>query len=315
MTQHLYNIPPELRTYPQWVLWRYYRQQHRAKPAKLPCTLAGAAARTDNPATWTSFDAVRAAYNADRGRTFAGIGFVFSRSDPFVGVDLDNCISADGEELPWGLEFLAALKSYAEISPSGRGVKLIVRGRLGGEHPHQGTRVGGFGPDGAGAVELYEWGRFFALTGDRHADALPTIADRSAAVAQTYAAMRARQRGGTAARPPGPPAAVPTRQPNAADVADADRERRCRALLMLCPDSISGQGGHARFYRAACETVRFDLSDAAAWRVMRWWSESKSGGEPWSDREIDHKLRQARKFIAADRGRRLREPAARSRLG
>jgi hypothetical protein len=69
---------------------------------------------------------------------------------------------------------------------------------------------------------------------------------------------------------------------------------RCRAYLEKCPDSISGQGGHSKCFRAACECMRFGLSDDQAIDMLRWWSASKSGDEPWSEKEIAHKVRSAR---------------------
>ena len=59
-----------------------------------------------------------------------------------------------------------SLDTYAEVSPSGRGVKLVCRGRLrpGPDGRTRHKRVG-LGPDRTGSVELYDGRRFFTLTG------------------------------------------------------------------------------------------------------------------------------------------------------
>lgn len=70
----------------------------------------------------------------------------------------------------------------------------------------------------------------------------------------------------------------------------SERERRCRAYLTKCPEAISGQGGHDATLRAACECFRFGLDRATARSVMDWFNDSKTGGERWNDKEIEHKL-------------------------
>jgi len=75
----LENIPDELKARPQWVT-------HKKKIPFNPRT--GKAADTTDPATWGTFDE---AYQAAQRRHHAGIGYVFSPDDPYVGIDLDDC--------------------------------------------------------------------------------------------------------------------------------------------------------------------------------------------------------------------------------
>ena len=96
---------------------------------------------------------------------------------------------------------------------------------------------------------------------------------------------------------PATPVATPSN--DMSEVAMADRERRCVAYLGKCPDAISGQGGHDATLRAACECFRFGLDDDAAWRVMHWFNENKTGGEQWTDKELAHKIDDARPKVAA----------------
>ena len=98
---------------------------------------------------------------------FDGIGFVFTAGDPFAGVDLDSCRNAvTGAIEPWAQAIIDELNTYTEVSPSGCGVKLWLRGAV----PSGGRR--------SGQVELYSDRRFFTLTGQQLAGTPTTIYDR-----------------------------------------------------------------------------------------------------------------------------------------
>jgi len=130
-----------------------YRVEGRdGKPTKVPycATDPTRRARSTDPSTWTTFDeATAASSRAD------GIGFAFSPEDPFVGIDLDDCIDEHGEIEPWAAEIVERLDSYAERSPSGRGLHVIVAAKLTGSR----RRSGDF--------EVYDRGRYFTVTGQR----------------------------------------------------------------------------------------------------------------------------------------------------
>ena len=132
------NIPEELRRRRQWV---------NRDDWKIPQT-PGTKRRADSTdsETWRSFeDAV-----AD-GR---GLGFVFTSGDPYTGVDLDKCRDPEtGVVEEWAREIVEDLDGYVEISPSGTGFHIFVRGKL----PKSGRR---------GKVEAYSSERYFAMTGD-----------------------------------------------------------------------------------------------------------------------------------------------------
>ncbi len=158
------ELPAELTAVAQWLLWR--REDRHGRPTKVPyAAAAGRRADVTDPAAWATFAAARSALLAGRGR-YAGLGFAFAAGGPFCGVDLDDAITPAGRLLPWAARIVAALDTYAEVSPSGRGVKLVCRGQLrpgpDGRTRHKRVRLG---PDGAGSVELYDGRRFFTLTG------------------------------------------------------------------------------------------------------------------------------------------------------
>ncbi len=79
------DIPDELKGYNQWVVWRYEKDPKRDKPLKVPYSpLSGKRTGTTDKerSTWGSFDQAVTAYSSDH---FSGIGFVFHKSDRFVG--------------------------------------------------------------------------------------------------------------------------------------------------------------------------------------------------------------------------------------
>jgi len=158
------NIPDELRQRINWCLWRYETLEGSPKPTKVPYHPSGKHASSTDPQTWCSFgEAVIAAQDWTK---YNGIGFFFSKFDPYCGIDLDNPYEMldDGtpkyspdkqEEIRQRhIRILGAFPSYAETSPSGKGIHIIVRAKL--DH---GRRRDG--------VEMYPHSRYFTMTGNR----------------------------------------------------------------------------------------------------------------------------------------------------
>jgi putative DNA primase/helicase len=102
------------------------------------------------------------------------------RGGGLVGIDLDDGIDPETSALkPWAAALLARLDSYAEVSPSGTGLKVWVRGTK----PGTGWCKEPFAD---GEVEMYDRGRFFTVTGLRWPDTPATIQDRQQAVDDLY---------------------------------------------------------------------------------------------------------------------------------
>jgi len=146
------NVPPEIRPLPQWVAWRFEFRPGARKWAKVPVSPdSGEMARTNSPCTWASFEK---AVDFCQSKSLDGIGFVFTPDDPFCGVDLDHCRDRRTGQLTQPAEQqVRRLGSYTEISPSGTGLKCIVKGTL----PAGNRR--------AGNLELYNAGQYFTITG------------------------------------------------------------------------------------------------------------------------------------------------------
>jgi primase-polymerase (primpol)-like protein len=160
------ELPKEIVACPQWLCWR--EQDRDGKSTKVPIDpTSGSYASATDPSTWADFETARAYAETDA----AGLGFVFTDDDPFVGVDLDDCRVPETETtLDWAKEIVDTLNSYTEVSPSGTGYHVLVRGELPGDRNRKGS------------VELYETARFFTVTGN-HVENTPTeVRDRQDAL-------------------------------------------------------------------------------------------------------------------------------------
>jgi putative DNA primase/helicase len=114
------HIPEELRARPQWVVWKAVGE----KPDKLPYSArTGCKASSTDLMTWSTFEEALEAY---KNGEYAGLGFVFSSADPYTGIDLDDCVDADGEIAGWALEIVRYFDSYTELSATGSGLHIIV---------------------------------------------------------------------------------------------------------------------------------------------------------------------------------------------
>ncbi len=122
------------------------------------------AAQVNNPSTCSSFETCLGVYKAGG---YAGLGFVFTAADPYFGVDLDACRDPATDGLTgWGDAVLKHLSTYAEVSPSGTGVKCIGRGKLPGDkgRTKKPKGIDSFG-DKAPEIKFADHGAFWTLTG------------------------------------------------------------------------------------------------------------------------------------------------------
>ena len=298
------RVPNELRERPQWVLWRSTRRGG-GKPTKTPCKPNGEPALVDDPTTWTTFDEAAKTWSADPTR-FAGIGYVFAHDDPYVGVDLDGCIDRDGAIAAWADERLTSFGgSYAEISPSGTGIKIWARGRLNGPGKRLKLATGS-----RAAVEIYDRARFFCVTGAVFGEPCPSIPDRQEAADALYRWIEAERAGRRPPPPPAPPRAA-WRPRRAGGPTAADRARRYVARM---EGSIEGQGGDDQAFNVACALMqRFGLTTAEATPIYQEWNMRCE--PPWDDARLARNLRRAGGEVTDGRtpGWKLSEPQSNGR--
>jgi putative DNA primase/helicase len=164
------SIPDELKTRDQWVnfplIWDEARE-HYAKPPISAKTLRNAS--STNPATWATFDEALAAigktavYKDTKGEqlevTLAGVGFAGLEQTDLTGIDIDDCVNAEtGEIKQYALDVVELFNSYAEISPSGTGIRIFIKG----EKP---KRAWSGNKGGDYELEVYDSGRYLTVTG------------------------------------------------------------------------------------------------------------------------------------------------------
>ncbi len=76
---------------------------------------------------------------------------------------------------------------------------------------------------------------------------------------------------------------------------------RARRYLLTMPESISGQSGHDKAYRAACELIRgFSLPQSDAFELLQEFNERCQ--PPWTENELWHKIEQAEKHAEGQPG-------------
>lgn len=272
----VHHVPKLLRDVPQWVCWKTVLRDGRETKAPInPNT--GEWAKTNDSSTWSDFETALEQYQSSN--RLSGIGFVFTASDDFAGVDLDDCLDERGEFV-WGQDIVAGLNTYTEISPSGRGVKLFLQG----EKPAAaGCRKDGFGPLGIGKVEVYDRGRFFAVTG-RLMDGFPEMVEDRQSDFQSMCDWLW-------------PNKKPSPEPDKLTVEllrskEQPKSQACLDALQAMNVTDHNDGSH-RLYVACCRCVEHDPDDQEALDTIRDYEKSAPFPIYWSDAKILKRIRDA----------------------
>lgn len=167
------NIPQQLQQIPNWVIWRYEFESEKQRWTKVPY-IPGTTkkASSTKPGHWRSFSDAKQAY-LERTDYFDGVGFVLSLETRLVGIDFDDCFDINTGQLN---DFANSLlpNSYAEISPSGSGIKAFVFGQIETDRKTP-------------QVEVYSQKRFFTVTG-HSINSLP-ISQQQPAIDKIIAAL------------------------------------------------------------------------------------------------------------------------------
>lgn len=146
-------FPKELKELKQWCIWK--SEKRGGRYTKIPYSVNNRMAKSNDESTWATYEEAHAAlinHNAN------GLGFFFK--PPYVGIDIDD-IPNEIERFKKGetsenviSEIYESLRSYSEISPSGTGIHIILKGEIPGKRRRKDN------------YEMYSDGRFFTMTGD-----------------------------------------------------------------------------------------------------------------------------------------------------
>ena len=162
-------IPTELANSFQWIVWSYEvagRKNGKFGIDKVPYQARDPWLQSSRceASDWT--DLATALQCALTNPHIDGIGYFFSKNDGLIGVDFDNCRDPETEKIRKEYEFwIDKLNGYTEVSPSGTGIKVWVKGSIDSIYfrndESTGFRISNFA---GGVIEIYRRGQYFAVT-------------------------------------------------------------------------------------------------------------------------------------------------------
>jgi len=342
-------VPAELKARPQWVNW--VLTERDGKPTKVPIKppdrkgdrIIARGASTNKPATWRTYQQVLSVHERYSNATiytwknqgtpdnpdwvtvagqYSGIGFVFSKDDPYCGIDLDDCLDAHGNLKEWATPIVDRLKAvaYGEKSPSGNGIKFWTRATLPPVTNHKTYIV-----EGADAIEVYDQGRYFTVTGKGKG----TIGEGQADIDWLIEAYFTPQP--TEPTPPLPRSA-PTSPLNAGERQQPSTEslnagevinristsKQCHKFDALMAGNTTGYGSQSEADLGLCGVIAFYSQDSAVIdsifrtsRLMRakWDEKHTSDGKTYGEMTIAEALSGERETYTPPR----RKPLSKSK--
>ncbi|MCZ8170585.1 MAG: AAA family ATPase, partial [Brevundimonas sp.] len=151
-------VPEPLRAVSGWLIWRFEHFVGEAKPRKIPFWADGTRRHgtQGGPQDRDRLTTFVAARDAAVRMGFDGVGFAPLAGFGYTFLDFDNCVDAHGN-IPPEVEQIVS-RTYAEYSPSGKGIRAVLRGDL-GNHKSYAT------PDQFGA-ETFSSSGFVTFTGN-----------------------------------------------------------------------------------------------------------------------------------------------------
>lgn len=167
------KIPKALKNLEQWVACRYEKEPN-GKWSKRPVSAKTGIAK-NWPANLSSFEVAQSFAN----KNTCGLGFNFNATDGLIGIDIDGCRDPESGDIEsWGKEVIDQFETYAEVSVSGTGVKIILKASLPVEKtitkskyflsnvPRHGQRSEIELKFGKQRFDGSNCGKYFAMTGD-----------------------------------------------------------------------------------------------------------------------------------------------------
>lgn len=285
-------LPAELGRLRRFVGWRYTWKpgDGNGKPGKwdkppFDATHPAQLASSTDPATWRSFDEARAAVEDGK---FDGIGIapgvptndkgealIDDAGNRLAAVDLDHCVSEDGQLEPWARAIVDRLHTYTERSPSGRGLRLLLWADC---LPPNGRKKGN--------IEIYNSGHYVTLTGQHLEDTPTTIEERTSEIAavhaQVFAAKSSKKHHGDEQRR----ATVPTGDDDATLIERAKRAANGSKFSSLWVGDWSGYSSQSEADSALCLMLTFWIGRDEA-RIDRVFRQSGLMRDKWNERRGD----------------------------
>ena len=169
-------------------------------------------------------------------------------------IDIDHCIGEDGRYSPMAAAVVAIVDSYTELSPSKRGLRIFFKapGLLYDKNKYyiNNQKIG---------LEIYAAGitsKYVTATGDKLADSLSTLEDRSGQVQQVLDMFMLREKPG-AAEPESPGAFPADAGDDAKLLEKAGRSRGGEAFMALYRGETACYPSHSEADLALCGKLAF----------------------------------------------------------
>ena len=147
------GFPKELKEKRRWVGYRLVPDKDGGKPRKVPINaVTGGNAKSNDPSTWCDYQKAK---NAADQYGYNGIGFMFTKEDGYVGVDVDHCYDPETDSFnEVATAIMGRQETYMEFSPSGDGIHVWFKG----------TKPAGASKNTETGVEMYDSVRYFTVT-------------------------------------------------------------------------------------------------------------------------------------------------------
>lgn len=246
------NLPAALRETGLFCCWRYETRPGQDKPAKVPYNpRTGGRAQSTNPATFAPFSAALAAL--ERGK-YDGIGVgVFGN---LAAIDIDRCISDNGQLSDLARDIMETMQAYTEYSPSWNGLRILFTVPEGFEYDKSRYYIN----NQAAGLEVYIAGstqRFVTVTGNKRTSCagLEERGEQLLPLLERYMVRPRAKRTAAAATGRAAPAALD-------DLALVEKIRRSRdgaKFSALWAGDASGYQSHSE-------------ADLALCNILSWWT-------------------------------------------
>ncbi len=274
------NVPTLLKSLPQWVLWKYQPVPGKPKPKKPPFQTNGRVASVGDPQTWCSYRQAMAALDTGH---YKGIGFMLEGSG-IVVIDLDNCLREVNGVRRITIEarqIVDIAQSYTEVSPSGKGLHIFLRGHLPEEDGHP---VLGMKSDKG---EMYAARRYITITGERVGEATEIRADQDA-IHRIYALLKPPKQ--TPVQP-----AAPARHQGVTSLNDEEVKKQARTAgngakfhRLYYQGDITGYRSRSEAHFALVALLAFRTKDAEQidriFRTSQLYQSDEEIQEKWDQR-------------------------------
>ena len=235
------TIPSILKQTPQWLLWSAQWREEASRWDKVPQSAKpGRRGSSTDPSTWMPFDdAVQALSRED----IDGFGFVLTTDDEFVAIDLDHCIDPETSEIDsYAESVISHFASYTEISPSGTGIHIIVKGSKPGNKCKNAQR----------GIEIYERSRYLTITGELFPGAEIDVHHRQREIDAFYAEVFPEE------EPPKPQSVDTAQTPRDQEILDKMfKAKNSAAIQALWNGDHSGYGSRSEADLALCGHLAF----------------------------------------------------------